>query len=314
VVVTGDNSRTTGATEAARAARGATSPPFRLRALPPVLSPLSASALVRAAAAGAAASSCPRLHDLLRDRYSADRVVLTDSGTHALQLALTAALSRSSAGQRIVALPAYCCYDVATAAVGANARIALYDVDPDTLAPDAASLEQAFRAGARAAVIAPLYGVPAAWSPLESIAAQHGALLIEDAAQGHGAQLDGRVLGSIGQLSVLSFGRGKGWTGGAGGALLARGDAPPIDADGLAEGTGGIRTWMAAAAQWLLARPSLYGVPSSLPFLGLGETHYRQPSPAASMPGSVAALILATRDPSPIFRQTSNSGGRPARD
>jgi hypothetical protein len=41
----------------------------------------------------------------------------------------------------------------------------------------------------------------------------------------------------------------------------------------------GLRLAAATAAQWLLARPSVYGVPSALPFLGLGETIYRAPRP-----------------------------------
>ena len=45
-------------------------------------------------------------------------------------------------------------------------------------------------------------------------------------------------------------------------------------------------------AQWLLGRPSLYGIPASLPFLGLGETVYPPPTPARGL-SAVAARTLA---------------------
>jgi len=57
---------------------------------------------------------------LLRGEYGADRAVLVDSGTHALQLALTLALTSKPSGTP-VALPAFSCFDVATAAIAVGA-------------------------------------------------------------------------------------------------------------------------------------------------------------------------------------------------
>src|SRR5439155_883687 len=129
-----------------------------------------------------------------------------------LTLALRAAAATLGGGEPpVVALPAYACYDVATAAVAVNARIALYDVHPATLAPDLASLTATLAEGARIVVVAPLYGMPVDWDAIEQCVAAFGALAIEDAAQGHGASWRGRPLGSLGRLSVLSFSRGKGW-------------------------------------------------------------------------------------------------------
>src|SRR5262249_36974288 len=155
------------------------------------------------------------LVDLLRSRYDARVVHLTSSGTSALQVAIR--LARVRAGDGPVALPAYGCYDIASAAVGADLPIALYDVDPATLSPDLDSLSAVLAGGARIVVVAPVAGMPVDWSGVEQCAGAFGAFLVEDAAQGHGAFLRGRPVGSLGPLSVLSFGRGKGWTGGAGG-------------------------------------------------------------------------------------------------
>src|SRR5437899_1804453 len=97
-----------------------------------------------------------------------------------------APLPRSAGVQgclRGVALPAYTCYDVATAAVAVDARIALYDVDPATLAPDMASLTATLAEGARIVVVAPLYGVPVDWDAIEQCVRTFGAVAVEDAAQ-----------------------------------------------------------------------------------------------------------------------------------
>ena len=270
----------------------------------PVYSPLPLGAVWRAARRvfRSAEDSRPRARELIRASYAAERVVLTGTGTHALQIALRAA-SRLVGGDLTVALPAFTCFDVAAAAVGAGARIALYDLDPATLAPDLDSLALTLAGGARIVVAAPLYGIPIDWEALEACTAPFGAVIIEDAAQGHGARWRGRPLGSLGPLSVLSFGRGKGWTGGAGGALLlhrqsdrgARDDAmsPPFLEPGIRSEW---RVLLGATAQSALARPSLYSLPASVPWLHLGETRYHAPARPAGMTRTAAALLDITHD------------------
>src|SRR4029434_8607789 len=111
---------------------------------------------------------------------------------------------------------AYCCYDLATAADGAGADVLLYDLHPLTLGPDWRSFERTLARGATAAVVAHLYGHPVDLRQAQALADSAGSILIEDAAQGVGARYDGRPLGSFGGMSLLSFGRGKGLTGGGG--------------------------------------------------------------------------------------------------
>lgn len=262
-----------------------------------VYSPVSLRAGGRAAGDALRRGADPRallLESLLRD-YAADTGALCGSGTQALQLALLEAGRRG--GGAPVALPAFTCYDIASAAVGAGVRVALYDVDPDTLGPDPASLERVLAAGAGAVVAGPLYGVPLEWDALRELAGRHGALLVEDAAQGHGASWRGRPLGSLGDLGVLSFGRGKGWTGGRGGALLARhGAASAPAALPVPTPADEAKTAALVAAQWLLGRPEVYGVPASIPGLGLGETTYHDPSRPAGITRAAAALLRHARE------------------
>ncbi|HEX7937848.1 MAG TPA: DegT/DnrJ/EryC1/StrS family aminotransferase, partial [Gemmatimonadaceae bacterium] len=265
---------------------------------PPVFAPVAKPALWRAlwAAGRHAIDPRPALAATLSERFQASVVHLTSSGTAALQIAIR--LARVSAGEGPVALPAYGCFDLATAAVGATAPIALYDLDPATLAPDLDSLTTVLAAGARIVVVAPIAGVPIPWDDVVQCAAAFGAVVVEDAAQGHGARWRDRPLGSLGALSVVSFGRGKGWTGGRGGAVLVRDRVLADFSRGLPLPEPRFRDELSvlavSAALALLAHPNRYALPASIPWLHLGETRYREPNSLSGLSRSAAALLLAS--------------------
>jgi dTDP-4-amino-4,6-dideoxygalactose transaminase len=156
----------------------------------------------------------------------------------------------------------------------------LYDIAPQTLAPDPASLTRAVQAGATVVVIAHLYGIPVDLNAVRGIVGPD-VLIVDDAAQGVGALLEGSALGSFGALGVLSFGRGKGMTGGGGGALVVPRNSPlareVAALDLPAANAAAATSLLKSLAQWALGRPRAYAVPLALPFLGLGETPYRAP-------------------------------------
>lgn len=268
-----------------------------MRSLPPTWSPLTARAVLGARRSAAEAVEDQRgLRALLTERHGARDVLLTDSGTSALRLALTAATRRAGAS-RLVALPSWSCYDLATAADGADVEVVLYDLDPDTLGPDWAALDAALVHRPAAVVVVHPFGVPVSIAEVRRRAAASGAVIIEDAAQAVSAELDGRSAGSHGDLAILSFGRGKGWTGGGGGALLLGSSAPrdlalPHDLLAPAGSAGSILA--KSLVQWGLGRPALYGIPSALPFLGLGQTVYHPPHAPRHPSPAMAAMLLAT--------------------
>ncbi len=276
----------------------------------PVHSPLSAAALLAGARAAVSRNGVPSRADaqvaaLLRERYAAKAVLLTDSGTAALTAALLAVLKERPGSP--VALPAYACYDLATAAEGAGASVLLYDLDPHTLAPDLSQIDAALRHGAAAIVVVHFYGCPVDLGLVNRLTATWGggAVVIEDAAQALGSTLNNRPAGSQSSLAVLSFGRGKGLTGGSGGALLAHdaaGQRILERAQGLlGEARRGWPELLSITAQFLLERPSVYALPAALPFLHLGETIYRTPRvlrrpTSASCPVVAATWRLAERE------------------
>ncbi len=231
----------------------------------------------------------------VRNEYGANAVTLTASGTVALSLSFLAAAPEGSRPR--VALPAWACPDLLSAADAADAEVLLYDLDPATLAPDMDSLGAVLREGVHAVVIAHWFGLPVQLAEFESAVAAAGAQLIEDAAQGVGAMWNERPAGAIGEFGVLSFGRGKGRTGGGGGAILANtaraADALDRATRRLSPAASGLRGILGLALQWAAGRPALYGIPSRLPWLHLGETRYHGAPELSGMPARAAVVVEA---------------------
>lgn len=272
----------------------------------PVHSPLSAAALLAGARAalsrnGVAARAEHEVIRLLRERYAPKSVLLTDSGTTALTAAMLGVAATGRDGTRApVALPAYGCYDLATAADGAGVPVLLYDLDPYTLAPDLEQVRATLREGAAAIVVVHLYGHPVDLSAVNGLAAEAGAVVIEDAAQAAGATVGAVPAGSQASLAVLSFGRGKGLTGGSGGALLSHDDAGTRIVEraraSLGESERGLPDLLALTGQWLFQNPGLYALPAALPFLRLGQTVYRTPR-APRLPTAASCSVIAATWP-----------------
>ncbi|HKC81973.1 MAG TPA: DegT/DnrJ/EryC1/StrS family aminotransferase [Gemmatimonadaceae bacterium] len=261
---------------------------------PPVYSPVELRTLLLSA--GSLLQGGESAHGIvaaeLERRYNARGSVLTESGTAALVLALRMCVPRGGT----VAYPGYGCIDLSAAAIRAGVRVRLYDLDPVTLSPDLASLSRTIKRGVDAIVVAHFYGYPADVRGVRELAANAGVPVIEDAAQAAGGTLDGILLGAHADISILSFGRGKGTTAGSGGALLLRGKASAnrVGQNGfhLDQMQQGGYELAALGAQWLLARPSLYRVPASIPGLRLGEMVYKPAAEPRSM-SRVSASVLS---------------------
>jgi dTDP-4-amino-4,6-dideoxygalactose transaminase len=132
--------------------------------------------------------------------------VAVNTGTSALHLALLAA--GVGPGDEVITVPLTFVATVA-AIEYTGARPVLVDVEPETYTLDVRQLEGAITERTRAIIPVHLYGQMADMVAIQAIARRHNLIVIEDAAQAHGAELNGCRAGSLGDLGCFSFYPGK---------------------------------------------------------------------------------------------------------
>jgi len=142
--------------------------------------------------------------------------VAVSNGTTALHLAL--ACAGIKAGDEVI-VPDLTFVATANAVTYTGARVVTVDIEPKSLCIDPSLVERAITPRTRAIIPVHLYGHPANMDALMDIAARNKLLVIEDAAEAHGAMYGGRRVGSIGQMGVFSFYGNKVITSGEGGML-----------------------------------------------------------------------------------------------
>ena len=122
------------------------------------------------------------------------------------------------------AVPAYTFIATATAGILLRAIPAFVDIDPSTLNMSVESLKEVLEGDkdGRIKLVVPVHfsGIPAELDEIISVARRHGAKVVEDAAQAHGAIYKGRRVGAIGDAGVFSFQSSKNMTAGEGGVVL----------------------------------------------------------------------------------------------
>lgn len=136
----------------------------------------------------------------------ADHAVGLANGLDALILALRA-LDIGSGDEVIVPSNTYIATWLAVTAVGA--RPVPVEPDPATHNIDPARIAAAITPASRAVMPVHLYGQPADLDPILALARQHGLVVIEDAAQAHGARYKGQRIGAHGDVVCWSFYPGK---------------------------------------------------------------------------------------------------------
>ncbi|SDM62852.1 dTDP-4-amino-4,6-dideoxygalactose transaminase [Halogranum gelatinilyticum] len=147
-----------------------------------------------------------------------DHAVATSNGTTALHAALVAL--GVGPGSRVVTTP-FSFVASANAAALCGAEVGFVDIDPLTYNLDVDALEAALRAGEQvdAVVAVHLFGLPADVAHLQELADEFDFALVEDAAQAHGAAVDGQRVGSFGDVACFSFYPTKNMTTGEGGMI-----------------------------------------------------------------------------------------------
>ncbi len=153
----------------------------------------------------------------MEDRFHAQKVLLTTSGTTALDMALL--LCDLSPGDEVI-LPSYTFSSTATAPVLAGAKLVFVDVRPDTMNIDEKKIEAAITDRTKVIIAVHYAGVACEMDTIMGIARRHGLMVVEDAAQGVMSQYKGKYLGTIGDFGCYSFHETKNYSMGEGGAIL----------------------------------------------------------------------------------------------
>jgi perosamine synthetase len=148
-------------------------------------------------------------------------VVAVNSGTAGQHLGLLA--SGVGPGDEVI-VPSFTFAATANSVALTGATPVFADIEPNHFCLDPADV--ASRITERTVGIMPvhLYGHPADMNGFEALAAKHGLALYEDAAQAHGASLDGRKVGTFGRFAMFSLYPTKNMTSGEGG-MVSTGDA-----------------------------------------------------------------------------------------
>lgn len=153
----------------------------------------------------------------LEERAGVSKVLLTTSGTHALEMA--ALLCGIQPGDEVI-MPAYTFVSTANAFVLRGAKIIFVDIRPDTMNMDERLIENAITGRTRAIVPVHYAGVACEMDAIMDIAGRHGLKVVEDAAQAVMSTYKGRMLGSVGDFGCYSFHETKNYSMGEGGAIL----------------------------------------------------------------------------------------------
>jgi dTDP-4-amino-4,6-dideoxygalactose transaminase len=159
---------------------------------------------------------------LLETRFGIGKVILTPSGTAALEMA--AMLCDFEPGDEVI-MPSFTFSSTANAVIRCGAKPVFVDLRPDTLNLDESLIEAAITPRTRAIMPVHYAGVGCEMDEIMRLAEAHGLTVIEDAAQGVNAFYGGKALGAIGQLGAYSFHYTKNYLCGEGGALTVNAPA-----------------------------------------------------------------------------------------
>lgn len=145
------------------------------------------------------------------------KTLLTPSCTHALEMA--AILADIQPGDEVI-MASYTFVSTANAFVLRGAKIVFVDIRPDTLNLDESLIEAAITPRTKAIVPMHYAGVACDMQAINLIAARHGLIVIEDAAQGVMSTYRDKPLGTLGHFAAYSFHETKNITSGGEGGLL----------------------------------------------------------------------------------------------
>ena len=156
-------------------------------------------------------------NEWMEKRFHAHKVLLTTSGTTALDMA--SLLCELQPGDEVI-LPSFTFSSSATAFANYGVKLVFVDIRPDTMNIDETKIEAAITDKTKVILVMHYAGVACEMDTIMDIARRRGLLVVEDAAQGVMSSYKGKALGTIGDFGCYSFHETKNYSMGEGGAVL----------------------------------------------------------------------------------------------
>ncbi len=158
-----------------------------------------------------------RVYEQMRKRFGIETMLLTTSGTAALEMA--ALLIDLQPGDEVI-VPAFTFSSTVNAFLLRGARPVFCDIRLDTFNMDESLIEKLITPKTKAIYCVDYAGVPCEMDTINEIANRHGLYVIEDAAQAVGSTYKGRVAGTLSEIGCYSFHETKNFVMGEGGAIV----------------------------------------------------------------------------------------------
>jgi dTDP-4-amino-4,6-dideoxygalactose transaminase len=263
---------------------------IRLKKYPPVASDLPFREVMAARRSSKTVEEClSEVGSYLDVRH----LFPVSSGRAAIYLILKAMLPPGSK----VILPGYTCYTLAAAVVRAEMIPILSDSDPADLGYDLNELQKTLNnhPNAKAIVACHLFGIAVDIKAIRTMTGPD-VLIIDDAAQGYGIKINGKFLGTGGDVGFYSFGRGKNLSLVGGGLLVSDDDliADKIEKvikEEIPTGTKSSDGMMKAALYNFAIRPLCFNIISRLPGITLGRSQYHPGFAISGLPDFKKRLL-----------------------
>ncbi|KPA18528.1 glutamine--scyllo-inositol aminotransferase [Candidatus Magnetomorum sp. HK-1] len=167
--------------------------------------------------AGSNATETVKLQQEWSQYIGVNNSILTNSGTAALHMAV-ASLGIKPGDEVIV--PSYTFVASATSVLHHNAIPVFADIEKDSLFISIKSMEKRINSKTKAIIVVHLNGMPAPIDKIISIAKKYNLKVIEDACQAHGAEYNGKKVGSFGDVAAFSLNKSKNLPAGEGGIFV----------------------------------------------------------------------------------------------
>ena len=158
-----------------------------------------------------------RVYEQFRQRFGIQTMLLTTSGTTALEMA--SILIDLAPGDEVI-VPSFTFSSTVNAFLLRGAKPVFCDIRSDTFNMDEALIEGLITEKTKAIYCVDYAGIPCEMDTINSIAARHGLFVIEDAAQAVGSTYKGRYAGTLSEFGCYSFHETKNYVMGEGGGIV----------------------------------------------------------------------------------------------